>query len=186
MSRGFNRVILMGNLTRDPDVRYTPSKQKVARITVAVGRQWKNKATGELQSHTDFINVVAWSFLADLCERYLRKGRPVLLEGRLSVREYDDSKTGQRKWFTEVVADNIVLLSSGRRDDSYSYDSQNEDSGQQQRQEPASRQRAHSSDAVSSGDMASLRGEAGFEDEFPLDFSELGDDDGPGDVDIPF
>ena len=111
MSRGFNRVIIMGNLARDPDVRHTPSKQKVARITVAVGRQWKNKTTGELQNHTDFISVSSWNFVADICERYVKKGRPVLVEGRLSVRDFDDAKTGQHRWVTEVVADNIVDIS---------------------------------------------------------------------------
>lgn len=177
MARGFNRVVIMGNLARDPDVRFTPSKQKVARITVAIGRQWKNKATGELQSHTDFVPVVAWSFLADICERYLKKGRPVLVEGRISVRDYDDPKTGQRRWVTEVVADNVVLLGSGRR----------EDEGQTA-YSPRQAQQGYSQqgDAVSvGGDMGSLREEAGFEDEFPLDFSEI-NDDGPGDVDIPF
>ena len=106
MSRGYNRVVLMGNLARDPDVRFTPTKQKVARITVAIGRQWKNKVTGELQSHTDFVPVAVWGPQADVCERYLRKGRPVLVEGRISVRDFDDLKTGQRRWVTEVVADN--------------------------------------------------------------------------------
>lgn len=185
MSRGYNRVILMGNLARDPDVRYTPSKQKVARITVACERQWKNRTTGELQSRVDFINVVAWSFLADLCERYLSKGRPVLLEGRISVRDFEDSKTGQRRWVTEVVAENIVLLSSGRRNDS-SYGGSQGDEYRNERQETAETKQRASTGSQSSGNMGSLRDEAGFGDEFPLDFSEVGDDDGPGDVDIPF
>ena len=179
MARGYNRVIIMGNLARDPDVRFTPSKQKVARITVAIGRQWKNKTSGELQSHTDFINVSAWNYVADICDRYLKKGRPVLVEGRLSVRDFDDAKTGQHRWVTEVVADNIVLLGSGRREDegisgsaSYPDHSYGND-------------RMHS-DAVSGGDMGSLREEEGFEDEFPLDFSEMGGAEGPGDVQIPF
>jgi single-strand DNA-binding protein len=115
MARGYNRVIIMGNLARDPDVRFTPSKQKVARITVAIGRQWKNKTSGELQSHTDVVTVSAWNYVADICDRYLKKGRPVLVEGRLSVRDFDDAKTGQHRWVTEVVADNIVLLGSPRR-----------------------------------------------------------------------
>ena len=179
MARGYNRVIIMGNLARDPDVRFTPNKQKVARITVAIGRQWKNKATGELQSHTDFVNVSAWGFTADICERYLKKGRPVLVEGRISVRDFDDPKTGQHRWVTEVVAENIVLLGSGRREDegpsgSISHSEHNSGSA-----------RKHS-DAVSGGDMGSLREEEGFEDEFPLDFSEMGGTEGPGDVQIPF
>lgn len=180
MARGYNRVVLMGNLARDPDVRFTPSKQKVARITVAIGRQWKNRATGELQSHTDFVSVVAWSFNADLCERYLKKGRQVLVEGRISVRDFDDPKTGQHRWVTEVVADNIVLLSSGRRDegDVASYPRQESQTGYSSQGDQVQ------SDAMS-GSMGSLRGEEGFEDEFPLDFSEM-NGDGPGDVDIPF
>ena len=181
MSRDFNKVIIMGRLARDPDVRFTPSKQKVARITVATGRQWKNKMTGELQSHTDFISVTAWSFLADLCEKYLKKGRQVLVEGRLSTRDYDDVKTGQHRWVTEVVAENIVLLGSGRRDDEGSSEySQRPQAPQGGYTRPAS------SDAVSTGDMGSLREEAGFEDEFPLDFSEMNGPDGSGDVEIPF
>ena len=180
MSRGYNRVVLMGNLARDPEVRHTPSKQKVARITVATGRQWKNKVTGEMQSQVDFIPVSVWGSLADICERYLSKGRPVLLEGRLSVRSFDDQKTGQRKWITEVVADNIVLLGSGgKRDDSpYGMSSVPAPQGGPQHQPDKN---------FSAADVGSLRDDMNFEDEFPLDFSELPDsDDGPGDVDIPF
>ncbi|MDR1965259.1 MAG: single-stranded DNA-binding protein [Synergistaceae bacterium] len=181
MSKGFNRVILMGNLARDPDIRHTPNKQKVARITVAVGRQWKNKATGELQSHTDFIPVVAWMFLADICDRYLRKGRPVLVEGRLQVREYEDAKTNSRKWATEVVADNIVLLSSGRRDE----ESYGEIPAPRPPQ-PAPPQKPQTA-PYQGGDVGSLRDDIEFEEDFPLDFSELGDSsDSDGEVDVPF
>lgn len=162
MSRGYNKIILMGNLARDPDVRYTPNKQKVARITVAVGREWKKRDTNEKQSHTDFINVVCWQFLADLCDSYLKKGRPVHLEGRLSVRDYYDQKTGQRKWTTEVIAENIVLLPSAKRSD----EPANPDgfSGYQ-----------NNSDYSDMGDMGSLRDEQGFADDL-----------GSGDVEIPF
>lgn len=187
MSRGFNKVILMGNLARDPDIRHTPSKQKVARITVAVGRQWKNKVTGELQSQTDFIPVVAWAFLADICDRYLRKGRPVLVEGRMQVREYEDPKSGGRKWATEVVAENLTLLPSGRREDD-SYGDIPAPRPSSQSSYPSAPQRAASgSPSYGNGDVGSLRDEIDFEEDFPLDFSELGDspDDG-NDVDVPF
>lgn len=180
MSKDFNKVIIMGRLARDPDVRFTPSKQKVARLSVATGRQWKNKQTGELQSHTDFISVTAWSFTADVCEKYTKKGSQILVEGRLSTRDYDDVKTGQHKWVTEVVAENIVLLGSPRRDgDGGSY--------QSAQQQSYSKPQQPQSDAVAGGDMGSLREESGFEDEFPLDFSEVnGAAEGPGDVEIPF
>lgn len=183
MAKGYNRVVLMGNLARDPDVRFTPTKQKVARITVAIGSQWKNKVTGELQSHTDFVPVVAWRALADICERFLTKGRPVLVEGRISVRDFDDLKTGQRRWVTEVVADNIVLLSSGRRDDAQGGYQQQSYGGTQQGYQ---RVQPQQSDAMPAPDIGSLRSEAGFEDEFPLDFSELNGPDSSGDVEIPF
>lgn len=188
MSRGFNKVILMGNLARDPDIRHTPSKQKVARITVAVGRQWKNKVTGELQNQTDFVPVVAWAFLADICDRYLRKGKPVLVEGRLQIREYEDPKTGSRKWATEVIAENLTMLPSGRRDDDSFGDVPMPPHNQQQSQNAGARQHGNASAThYSNNDVGSLRDEVDFEEDFPLDFSELGDhSDGPGDVDVPF
>jgi single-strand DNA-binding protein len=184
MSRGFNKVILMGNLARDPDIRHTPSKQKVARITVAIGRQWKNKATGELQSQTDFIPVVAWSFLADICDRYLRKGKPVLVEGRMQVRDYEDPKGGGRKWVTEVIAENLTLLSSGRREDEPYGDIP---APRPQQQSPERASRAAPQQSYGGGDVGSLRDDADFEEDFPLDFSDLGDSaDGGNDVEVPF
>lgn len=183
MSRGFNKVILMGNLARDPDVRHTPSKQKVARITVAVGRQWKNKVTGELQTQTDFIPVVAWAFLADICERYLRKGKPVLVEGRMQVREYEDPKSGGRKWATEVIAENLTMLPSGRRDDD-SYGEVPLPRQQNSYQQPQRDNQAQQS--YGPPDVGSLRDDINFEEDFPLDFSDLGDSSDDNDVDVPF
>ena len=178
MARGFNKVMLMGNLARDPDVRYTPNKQKVARFTIATGRQWKNRTTGELQEHTDFISCVAWGNTADIIERFLRKGRPVFVEGRITSRDFDDPKTGQHRWVTEVNVDNVILLGSPNRQDSAA------DTGYGQPQQYS----APVSDGFGSSDMGSLREETGFDDEFPLDFSEIKKDGGEdsGDVDIPF
>lgn len=172
MSRGFNRTILMGNLAKDPDIRVTQNKQKVARLTVAVGKQWKDKQTGETKSHTDFINVSAWGYTADICEKYLSKGKPVLIEGRISVRDYDDTKTGKHVWITEVIAENVTLLGGGQN------------SGQGNT-EPQVRPDIHPR-AEASADMGRLRDETGFEDEFPLDFSALEGQEGPGEVFIPF
>lgn len=111
MARGFNKVILMGNMAKDPELRQTQSGQSVASMSVAVNREWKGK-DGEKQSACDFFPVVAWGPIADNCGRYLAKGRPVLVEGRLQVRSYDD-KAGQKRWITEVVASDVTFLPSG-------------------------------------------------------------------------
>ena len=183
MSRGFNKVILMGNLARDPDIRHTPSKQKVARITVAVGRQWKNKVTGELQSQTDFIPVVAWGNLADICDKWLRKGKPVLVEGRMQVRDYEDPKTGTRKWATDVIAENLTMLPSGRRDD----DSYGDVPAPRAPQASSGQSISYAAPQSYGDDVGSLRDEVDFEEDFPLDFSDMGDSSGgAGDVDVPF
>jgi single-strand DNA-binding protein len=116
MSRGYNHVTLMGNLARDPDIRHTPSKQMVARFTIAVGNEWKDKNTGEKKGQTDFIPCEAWGALAGIAEKYLQKGKPALVEGRISVREYQ-GKDGQRKWSTNVIVGNLILLPSGNRGD---------------------------------------------------------------------
>lgn len=171
MSRGYNRVVLLGNLAKDPDIRVTQSNQKVARITVAVGKQWKDKQTGETKSHTDFINVSAWGFTADICEKYLKKGRPVLIEGRISVRDYDDEKTGRHVWITKVIAENVTLLGGGQN------------SGQDNT-EPESR--ANTAPRRESGRTPLPEGFPEDNDEFPLDFSEMGGNEALGDVQIPF
>ncbi len=166
MSHDYNRVILQGRLTRDPEVRFTPQKSKVARITLASGKTWKDKTTGEKKQQTEFHPVTSWNFAAELLEKYCKKGSAILVEGRLSSRDFDDPKTGQHRWLTEVVAESIYLLG-------------NKGDGAQQGAQP----HAGSGYAGSSG--SSLRGESGFDDDFPLDFSELGGTPG-GDVEIPF
>lgn len=107
----YNKVFLIGNLTRDPDVRYTTSNIPVARFAVAVNRPTAKKADG--QNEVDFINIVAWRRLAEICKDYMKKGRPVAIEGTLQIRKYE--KDGEKKTFTEVVADNIQML--GKRDE---------------------------------------------------------------------
>jgi len=113
-----NKVILIGNLTRDPELRYTPNGIAVATFTLAVNRPRPNQA-GEREA--DFINIVAWQKLADLCATYLRKGRQAAVEGRLQTRSYDN-KEGKRVYVTEVVAENVQFL-GGRGSDSNSGDS---------------------------------------------------------------
>lgn len=97
-----NRVILIGRLTRDPELRYTPSGTAVATFTLAVDRKFK-------RDETDFIPIVTWTKLAENCANYLSKGRLAAVEGRIQVRTYDNQE-GQKRWVTEVVADEVKFL----------------------------------------------------------------------------
>ena len=114
-----NKVQLIGNLTADPEVKETPSGQKVATFSVATSRQWKD-AAGMKQEASDFHTVVVWGKLAEICEQYLTKGKKVYIEGRLQTRSWED-QSGTKRYKTEVVAENLIMLSGGsgsRGDDS--------------------------------------------------------------------
>ncbi len=97
----------MGNLATDPELRYTPKGDPVATFRLAVNRG-RRDADGEFKEETMFVTVVAWSKTAELCTQYLNKGRGVLVDGRLNIRDYE--KEGERKWVTEVVANRVVFL----------------------------------------------------------------------------
>lgn len=105
-----NKAILIGNLTADPTLRYTPNGVAVCTFTVAVNR----RVNGENQA--DYINIVAWQKLADVCATYLRKGSKAAIEGRLQTRSYDD-KEGKRRYVTEVVAENVQFLGGKPKDE---------------------------------------------------------------------
>ncbi len=113
-----NRVILIGRLTRDPELRYTPSGVAVTQFSLAVDRPFSNQQ-GEREA--DFINIVTWRQLAETCANYLRKGRLTAVEGRIQVRNYENNE-GRRVYVTEVVADNVRFLessNSANREDSH-------------------------------------------------------------------
>lgn len=105
-----NRAQLIGNLTRDPELRTTPSGQSVANFGVATNRTFVDR-DGKKQDQTEFHNVVVWGKLADICSQYLGKGRKVFIEGRLQTREWE-GQDGSKRRTTEVVADNMIMLSS--------------------------------------------------------------------------
>jgi single-strand DNA-binding protein len=109
-----NKVMLIGNLGRDPEVKYTPSGHAVATFTMATTRKWKSK-DGADQEDTQWHNIKVWGRQAEVAQQYLKKGRQIYVEGRLETRTYDD-KDGNRKWFTEVVALQFLMLGN-RRDD---------------------------------------------------------------------
>ncbi len=102
-----NRIVLIGRLTADASIRYTPNGKAVTTFTLAVDRQFKNQ---QGEKEVDFVNIVAWGSLAELCANYLSKGKLAACDGRLQIRSFD-GQDGQKRWVTEVVADNVRFLS---------------------------------------------------------------------------
>jgi single-strand DNA-binding protein len=107
--KSVNKVILVGNLGKDPEVKYTPQGTPVAKLTLATNERYKDK-DGNWQDRTEWHNVVLWQRLAEIAGEYLKKGGKVYIEGRLQTRSWDDKQTGQKKYMTEVVANDLVLL----------------------------------------------------------------------------
>jgi single-strand DNA-binding protein len=111
MARGVNKVILIGNLGRDPEVRYSPNGQAIANVTIATSESWKDKNTGEKQEKTEWHRVVFFSRLAEIAGEYLKKGSQVYIEGRLQTRKWQD-KEGVERYTTEIVANEMQMLGS--------------------------------------------------------------------------
>jgi len=108
MSRGLNKVMIIGHLGKDPEMRYTPSGKPVTCFSVVTSRNWVT-ANGERREDTEWFNVVAWGDLAEICNQYLTKGRQVYIEGRLQTRSWEDSE-GRRHSRTELVAQEMIML----------------------------------------------------------------------------
>lgn len=106
----FNRVILMGNLTRDPEIRYTASQTAVADLGLAVNRTWFDKNTNQKQEEVTFVDVTVWGRTAEIAGEYLSKGRAVLIEGRLTLDQWDDKNTGQKRSKLKVVCENMTMV----------------------------------------------------------------------------
>jgi single-strand DNA-binding protein len=112
MAKSVNKVILIGNLGKDPELKHTSSGTAVATVTLATNERFKDKG-GEWQDRTEWHNVVLWGRLAEIASEYLKKGRSVYVEGRLQTRSWED-KQGQKRYTTEIVASDLVLLGGGR------------------------------------------------------------------------
>ena len=125
MARGINKAIIVGNLGRDPEVRYTANGNAIANITVATTESWKDKQSGERQEKTEWHRVVFFGRLAEIAGEYLKKGAQVYIEGRLQTRKWED-KSGQERYTTEIVASEMQMLgsrgggASGTPDDDHS------------------------------------------------------------------
>jgi len=112
MARGINKVILIGNLGRDPEIRYTPSGAAIANVTLATSESWKDKQSGEAVERTEWHRIVFYERLAEIVGEYLRKGAKVFVEGRLQTRKWQDKTTGQDRYTTEIIANNMQMLDS--------------------------------------------------------------------------
>lgn len=119
MTRSLNKVMIIGRLGRDPEMRYTPSGRPVTTFSVATSRSW-NTSEGERRTETEWFNVVAWGSLAEICKQYLNKGQQVYVEGRLQTRYWDDAD-GNKHYSTEIVANEMIMLGD-RRDNNQSAD----------------------------------------------------------------
>jgi len=116
---GINKVILIGRLGRDPEVRYTPDGTAVANFSIATSEEWKDRETGEKKERTEWHRIVAWRKLGEICGEYLSKGRQVYVEGRLQTREWED-QDGKKRWTTEIVARDMQMLGPKEQTGSFS------------------------------------------------------------------
>jgi single-strand DNA-binding protein len=112
MSRGLNKVMLIGRLGRDPEMRYTPSGRPVTTFSMATSRTW-NTSDGERRTETEWFNIVAWGSLAEICKQFLTKGQQVYIEGRLQTRHWEDNE-GNKHSITEIVANEMIMLGERR------------------------------------------------------------------------
>jgi len=110
MARSVNKVILVGNLGKDPEVKYTPTGTPVAKFSLATNESYKDKS-GQWQERTEWHNIVAWQRLAEIVGEYVKKGSKLYIEGRIQTSSWDDKQTGEKKYRTEIVANDLVLLS---------------------------------------------------------------------------
>ena len=108
MKHGLNKVLIIGNVDREPEMRYTPSGKPITTFSVSTSRNW-NTSDGEHRSKTEWFNVVAWSNLAEICNRYLTKGKLIYIEGRLQNRHWEDQE-GNKHSSTEIVANEMIIL----------------------------------------------------------------------------
>lgn len=111
MARSLNKVMLIGNLGKDPELRYTSSGSAIATFSLATNESWKDQE-GNQQERTEWHNIVAWKKLAEICGEWLKKGKKVYIEGRIQTRSYDDKNTGTKRYITEIVAENMIMLDS--------------------------------------------------------------------------
>lgn len=117
MAKSVNKVILIGNLGKDPEIKFTPNGTQVAKFSLATNERFKDKE-GQWQDRTEWHNIVAWARLAEVVGQYVKKGSKLYIEGRIQTSSWDDRETGQKKYRTEIIAGDLVLLSGRGEGDS--------------------------------------------------------------------
>src|SRR5690554_5995329 len=134
-----NKVIIVGNIGRDPEIRYSPDGAAICNVSIATTSQWKDRASGQRREETEWHRVVFYNRLAEIAGEYLKKGRSVYVEGRIKTRKWQDKETGQDRYSTEIIGDQLQML--GGRDDS---GAQNENHAPQRQQPRAQAPQADS------------------------------------------
>lgn len=147
-----NKVILVGTLGRDPEVRYSPEGGAICNVSIATNSSWKDKNSGEKREEVEWHRIVFYNRLAEIAGEYLKKGRSVYVEGRLKTRKWQDKDTGQDRYATEVVADQMQMLGGRDSSDSGDGDSYSEP----QRQAPQQRQQAPAKPSGGADEMSDI------------------------------
>lgn len=146
-----NKVILIGNLGKDPELKFLPSGQPVANFPIATSEKWKDKSTGETKEQTEWHNIIMFGKLAEIAGQYLKKGSSVFIEGRLQTRKWQD-KTGQDRYTTEIIANEMKMLGSR---------------GDQSGSQPAQQPRSQSNQDARNKATFDAQAPAGFDDDIP-------------------
>ncbi len=164
MARGINKVILIGNLGQDPDVKYMPNGGAVANVTVATSESWKDKNTGEMQERTEWHRVVFFRRLAEIAGEYLKKGSKVYIEGKLQTRKWQD-QSGNDRYTTEIIANEMQMLDSrGAGGSQFGGGQQRQAQGQSQGQSQAQPAGQAAGGAAAGGGFD----DGGFDDDIPF------------------
>lgn len=167
MSRGVNKVILIGNLGADPDVRYMPSGDAVATVSVATSEAWKDRNTGEMQERTEWHRVVFFGKLAEIVKQYLRKGSKVYVEGKLRTKKWQ-TQEGQDRYTTEIIVDNMQMLDSRPSSSSVPFDDAPPARGGSGSGSGGGRPTAPDAARPSNQDSGNFGGGADFDDDIPF------------------
>lgn len=156
MARGINKVILIGNLGGEPEVRYMPSGSAVANITLATSEAWKDKQTGEQHDRTEWHRVVFFNRLAEIVGEYLHKGSKIYVEGRLQTEKWQDKTTGQDRYTTKIIASEMQMLDGKGGGGSAEHGSSQASS------------KGHNQEGSSKSSMESVEADGGFDDDIPF------------------